>query len=72
MASGSGTKDDPWVLTTPPGTSEYTMYRDDDADPPILVCRVGSTTLRYHARAVGGPARVAAGAGRLGGAGCHR
>jgi len=52
MASGSGTKDDPWVLTTPPGTSEYTMYRDDDADPPILVCRVGSTTLRYHARAV--------------------
>ncbi len=52
MASGSGTKDDPWVLTTPPGSSEYTMHRDDDADPPALVCQVGSTTLRYQARAI--------------------
>ena len=32
--AGSGTKDDPWQLTTPPGTSDYTMYRDDAADPP--------------------------------------
>ena len=24
-----GTKDDPWVLKTPPGSSEYTMYRDE-------------------------------------------
>ena len=52
MALGSGTKDDPWVLTTPPGSSEYTMYRDDDADPPIIVCQVGSTTLKYDARAI--------------------
>ena len=29
MAIGSGTKGDPWVLKTPPGTSEYTMYRDE-------------------------------------------
>ena len=28
MTSGTGTKDDPWVLTTPPGTSEYRMHRD--------------------------------------------
>jgi hypothetical protein len=49
---GTGTKDDPWVLTTPPGTSSYTMHRDDAADPPVLVCRVGSTTLTYLARAV--------------------
>lgn len=48
--SGSGTKDDPWVLRTPPGTSEYTMYRDDTVDPPALVCQVGSTQLRYLAR----------------------
>jgi hypothetical protein len=48
----SGTKDDPWVLTTPPGSSEYTMYKDEGADPPALVCQVGSTTLRYHLRAV--------------------
>jgi hypothetical protein len=23
----AGTKEDPWALKTPPGTSEYTMYR---------------------------------------------
>ena len=28
------------------------MYRDDAADPPILVCTVGKTTLTYQARAV--------------------
>jgi hypothetical protein len=47
-----GTKDDPWVLKTPPGSSEYTMYRDEAADPAVLVCQVGSTTLRYQWRAV--------------------
>jgi hypothetical protein len=44
----AGTKDDPWVLKTPPGTSGYTMYQDEQADPPALVCQVGSTTLKYH------------------------
>jgi hypothetical protein len=44
----AGTKDDPWALKTPPGTSSYTMYRDDD----VLVCQVGSTTLKYQFRAV--------------------
>jgi hypothetical protein len=48
----AGTKDDPWTLTTPPGTSEYTMYRDDSADPPVIVCQVGSTKLTYQARAI--------------------
>jgi hypothetical protein len=52
MASGSGTKDDPWVLRTPPGTSEYTIYRDDTVEPPQLVCMVGTTKLTYQARAV--------------------
>jgi hypothetical protein len=52
MASGSGTKADPWVLKTPPGSSEYTMYKDDAADPPALVCQVGGTQLRYHLRAI--------------------
>lgn len=47
-----GTRDDPWVLRTPPGTSEYRMYRDTQADPPVLVCQVGSTTLKYHLQAV--------------------
>jgi hypothetical protein len=27
--SGTGTREDPWVLHTPLGTSEYQMYRDD-------------------------------------------
>ena len=50
--AGSGTHEDPWVLKTPPGSSEYQMYRDHAADPPALVCQVGSTTLRYDARAI--------------------
>jgi len=52
QAIGTGTKDDPWQLTTPPGSSAYTMYRDESADPPALVCQVGSTQLRYHLRAI--------------------
>ena len=48
----AGSRDDPWQLTTPPGTSAYSMYRDEDADPPALVCQVGSTTLRYRLRAI--------------------
>jgi hypothetical protein len=48
----AGSKQDPWQLTTPPGTSAYSMYRDADADPPALVCQVGSTTLKYHLRAI--------------------
>ena len=51
-ATGTGTKDDPWQLRTPPGSSEYTMYRDETADPPALVCQVGKTQLRYHLRAI--------------------
>ena len=50
--AGSGTKDDPWQLTTAPGSSQYTMHRDDTADPPVLVCQVGSTRLTYDARAI--------------------
>ena len=51
-SSGSGTKDDPWKLKTPPGTSEYEMYRDELADPPQIVCQVGSTKLTYDLRAI--------------------
>lgn len=49
--SGTGSKSDPWVLRTPPGTSEYSMFRDED-DPSILVCLVGKTKLLYFARAI--------------------
>jgi hypothetical protein len=45
---GTGTKEKPWQLTTPSGSSEYQMYRDENATPPALVCVVGKTELRYH------------------------
>jgi hypothetical protein len=48
MPRGDGTKESPWILKTPPGTSEYQMYRDEEADPPALVCVVGKTTLSYR------------------------
>jgi hypothetical protein len=48
----SGTEEDPWQLSTAPGSSAYTMYRDEAADPPTLVCQVGSTTLKYQLRAI--------------------
>ena len=49
---GSGTKDDPWLLTTPPGSSEFEAYRDEASDPPALVVQVKSTQLRYHLRCI--------------------
>jgi hypothetical protein len=50
--NGTGTADDPWVLTTPPGTSEFEAWRDESADPPALVVQVGKTQLRYHLRCI--------------------
>ncbi len=49
---GTGTRDDPWILTTPPGKSEFTAYRDETADPPALVVTVGKTELRYQLRCI--------------------
>ena len=49
---GSGTADDPWILTTPPGKSEFEAYRDQESDPPALVVEVGTTQLRYHLRCI--------------------
>jgi hypothetical protein len=52
MATGAGTKDDPWQLTTPPGTSAYQMWRDDTTSPPSIQCQVGGTRLAYDVRAI--------------------
>ena len=49
---GLGTREQPWQLTTPGGSSTYQMYRDEAADPPALVCQVGTTQLRYHLRCI--------------------
>jgi hypothetical protein len=48
----AGTKEDPWLLKTPPGTSEYSMYEDPQANPPALVCQLAEQMpegLRYVA-----------------------
>jgi hypothetical protein len=50
--SGAGTREKPWKLKTPPGTSEFIAFRDETLDPPALVCRVGSTELRYQLRCI--------------------
>ena len=49
---GNGTKEKPWILKTPPGTSEYKAYKDETANPPAIVVLVGKTELRYHLRAL--------------------
>lgn len=50
--TAAGTKENPWKLTTPPGSSEFEAYRDETADPPALVVQVGKTQLRYHLRCI--------------------
>ena len=52
MKDETGTKANPWKLETPPRTSTYEVYRDDEADPPALVVTVGKTVLRYDARCI--------------------
>lgn len=40
----------PWLLKTPPLTSDYTMHRDVKDGKDVLVCTVGKTVLLYDAR----------------------
>jgi len=44
------TKENPWKLKTPPGSSEYEMYVDQKDGKDILVCTVGKTVLHYDYR----------------------
>lgn len=46
------TAENPWVLKTPPGTSEYTMHMGERDGIPALVCTVGTTVLFYDARCI--------------------
>ncbi len=50
--TGSGTPEDPWTLTTPPGGSTYQAHRDETTDPPAVVVVVGTTELRYQLRCI--------------------
>lgn len=49
-STGEGTAENPWKLTTPPGTSSYEAYRDEEAGS--LVVQVGKTQLRYQLRCI--------------------
>lgn len=44
------TKENPWILKTPPGSSSYEMYVDEKDGQEILVCTVGKTVLHYQYR----------------------
>jgi hypothetical protein len=50
--AGAGTREDPWILKTPPLSSEFSAFRDDALDPPALVVQVGKTELRYDLRCI--------------------
>jgi hypothetical protein len=50
--SGTGTRHEPRVLETPPRSSGFTAFRDEELDPPALVVRVGKTELRYALRCI--------------------
>ena len=45
-------KEKPFKLKTPPGTSEYTMHKDEKDGKEILVCTVGKTVLHYDYRCI--------------------
>jgi hypothetical protein len=47
---GSGTKDDPWVLKTPPQSSEFQAWHDEAK--AALVVQVGTTQLSYQWRCI--------------------
>ena len=47
---GNGTRDDPWILKTPPGTSEFQAWRDEAKQ--ALVVQVGTTQLSYQLRCI--------------------
>ncbi len=44
--------ENPWVLKTPPGRSEFTIHVDEKDGLKVLVCTVGKTVLLYDARCV--------------------
>jgi len=38
-SSDTGTREHPWHLKTPSGTSEFQAFRDEKLDPPALVVK---------------------------------
>ncbi|MFT4682204.1 MAG: hypothetical protein ACI9YU_002059 [Flavobacteriales bacterium] len=52
MSYEKRTKENPWNLKTPPGTSEYIMWNNEKEGVDIIVCKVSSTILHYDERAI--------------------
>jgi hypothetical protein len=52
MVQTNRTKDNPWKLKTPPGTSDYTMHVGEKDGNQVLVCTVGKTVLLYDLRCI--------------------
>jgi hypothetical protein len=52
ISSGTGTVEDPWMLKTPPLSSDYQMHRDSRDGVDVIVCTVGKTVLLYDARCI--------------------
>jgi hypothetical protein len=52
MTQPTRSKENPWQLKTPPGTSEYTMHTEEKDGKRVLVCTVGKTVLSYDARCI--------------------
>lgn len=47
------TKDNPWKLKTPPGSSSYEMWVDTNKEGiEVIHCQVGSTWLHYDIRII--------------------
>ncbi len=51
-AADHGTRENPWVLNTPSGSSQFEAYRDELGEPPALVVQVGKTQLKYDLRCI--------------------
>lgn len=49
---GSGAQEDPWILKTPPMSSEFLVWKDEKSTPPVLIVQVGKTRLTYQLRAL--------------------
>ena len=49
---GTGVAGDPWILKTPPQTSDFHAWRDETGSPPAWIVQVGTTKLSYALRCI--------------------
>ena len=48
----TGVAGDPWILKSPPHTSDFQAWRDEATNPPALIVQVGTTKLSYALRCI--------------------